>query len=80
MIEDDEPDSVPPVLACGHLWDGPEDWDDMAVILKASLDGPGGPQPATSTGHACKACRAAVEGKRFSSMAEANEWLRQASQ
>lgn len=71
MPENDDVDAPPPLLACGHRWDGAEDWSDMAVILKATLDGLNGPQPAISTGHYCRACRARITGERFNSLAEA---------
>ena len=78
MLEDNEDDDPPPLLACGHAWDGTEAWADMAVILQETLDGPEGPQPAYSTGHHCRACRAGLPGERFRSTAEANDWLRRA--
>ena len=76
MPEDDE-DETPPLLACGHAWDGAEDWSDMAVVRKEVLDGPDGPQPAISTGHHCRACREKITGQQFASLAEAEAWLRE---
>ena len=78
MPEDDDTDAPPPLLACGHRWNGTEDWSEMAVILKETLDGADGPQPAISTGHYCRACRAGITGERFNSLAEAEVWLRHA--
>ena len=75
MPKDDDEDTPAPILACGHPWDGTEDWADLLVILKETLDGPDGPQPAYSTGHHC---RAGLPGERFRSTAEANDWLRRA--
>jgi hypothetical protein len=76
MFEDDE-DDTQPLLACGHRWNETEAWSEMAVVLKETLDGPDGPQPAISTGHHCRACRARITGERFASLAEAEAWLRQ---
>ena len=78
MPEDDDTDAPPPLLDCGHRWNGTEDWSDMAVILKETLDGPEGLQPAISTGHYCRSCRAKITGERFASLAEAEAWLRRA--
>ncbi len=76
MDNDTDSDEPAPILACGHEWDGVEDWDDMAVILKAEIDGPDGPQPAYSSGHFCRDCRATLQGERLSSIREADDWLR----
>jgi hypothetical protein len=78
MLENDEEYAPPPLLACGHRWNGTEAWLDMVVIVKEQIDGPQGSQPAISTGHFCRACRAKITGERFGSLAEAEEWLRQA--
>ncbi|WP_176556363.1 hypothetical protein [Rubellimicrobium rubrum] len=48
----------------------------MAVILKEVIDGSGGLQPAYSSGHYCRTCRATLPGERLGSMREANDWLR----
>ncbi len=74
MLEDDDSDSPAPILACGHRWNGVEDWSDMLVILKEELEG----QPAYSTGHWCRLCRARREfdERRLASVAEAVAWLR----
>jgi hypothetical protein len=80
MDSDTDSDSPFPYLACGHLWDGVEDWADMAVILEEGIDGPDGPQPAYSSGHYCRACRATLPGERLGSMHEANRWLRSVQQ
>jgi hypothetical protein len=73
MLEDDVTDAPLPILACGHAWDGTADCPDMAVILKETLEGPDGPQPAISISHHCRACRARITGERFASSAEG--WL-----
>ena len=46
----------------------------MLVILKEEVDG----QPAYSTGHWCRLCRARRDSKarRLESVAEADAWLR----
>ena len=67
MPEDDDTDAPPPLLDCGHRWNGTEDWSDMAVILKETLDGPDGPQLAISTGHYCRVCRTRITGERLAS-------------
>ena len=74
MPEDDKPELPYPLLACGHRWNGHEDWDNMFVILKQEIDG----APAYSTGHWCRLCRTrpGVEERRLPSIDEANAWLR----
>jgi hypothetical protein len=65
------------ILAFGHTWDGIEPWEDMAVILKGTIDEPEGSMPAYSTGHHCRTCREGLTGERLGSVAESDEWLRQ---
>ena len=76
MLEPHDTDSPPPLLSCGHRWNGAEAWEDMLVILKEEVDG----QPAYSTGHWCRLCRAGrdIEVRRLGSVAEADAWLREA--
>ena len=73
MLEDDVPDSLP-LLACGHRWNGIEAWDDMPVILAEDVEG----QPACSTGHWCRLCRARrdIGERRLATVTEAYAWLR----
>jgi hypothetical protein len=65
MVSDTDSDDPFPFLARGRLWDGLEDWTEMAVVLKEEIDGPDGLQPACSSGHYCRACRATLPGEQL---------------
>ena len=80
MFEDEYSDVPQKLLACGHLWDGVEDWPEMLVILKGEINGPDGASPDISISHFCRACRMGIVGERLASMAEARDWLKSAQE